>query len=325
MYKDLQKAYRKSLSRNSKNQHDKINTPNLWAVGSGKGGVGKTFVATGLALTLSKLGHSVVLVDLDLSGGNIHSVLGTKPRIPNLRHFMQGEITLPELVVPTKFPNLSFVQGYWDSWAPADFNQSQIDHLLTEVKKLNANYIVVDLGAGNIDAYLKIFHTADEKFLVTSPEPTSVEKTYRFIEAFVCKSIQENANGAAYEKLISTLRDHRQGKLEKPFSFRAYLRNEEGFHFDHFETITKSPVRLIVNSTRGQADIDLGYSIKSVCNKYFDLRIDYVEAIDFDNAAWQSVRNREHILISQPFTPLARQFFETCKHLIDPEDLRAVV
>jgi flagellar biosynthesis protein FlhG len=238
---------------------------------------------------------------------------------------MQGEVSLPELVVPTVVPNLSFVQGYWDSWAPADFNQSQIDQLLLGAKELNADYVVFDMGAGNLDAYLKIFNAAGEKFLVTSPEPTSVEKNYRFIEAFVCKSIQENANLEAYSKLIDTLREHRQGKLEKPFSFREYFRNESSFQFDHFEAITKSPMRLIVNSTRGKGDIDLGYSIKSVCNKYFDLPIDYVEAIDFDNAAWQSIRNMEHVLISQPFTPLARQFYETCKHLIDPRDLRAVV
>ena len=325
MHKDLQKAYRKSMSRESKNKENKVKVPKLWAVGSGKGGVGKTFVASGLALTLSKLGHSVVLVDLDLSGGNVHTILGSQPRVPNIRHYMQGEISLPELVVPTKFQNLSFVQGYWDSWASANITPPQIENLLGDLKALNANFVVVDLGAGNIETYLKIFNAADEKFLITNPEPTSIEKTYRFIESFVCTSIQENANGTAYEKLISTLRDHRQGKLEKPFSFRAYLRNEEGFQFDHFETMTKSPVRLIVNSTRGKADIDLGYSIKSVCNKYFDLSIDYVEAIDFDNAVWQSVRNKEHILIAQPFTPLARQFFETCKHLIDPEDLRAVV
>ncbi len=65
--------------------------------------------------------------------------------------------------------------------------------------------------------------------------------------------------------------------------------------------------------------------MKSVCNKYYDLGIDYVGAIDYDNAVWQSIRSCEHVLVAQPFTVLAGQFLATCKQLIDPEDLRAVV
>ncbi|WP_374031539.1 P-loop NTPase [Bdellovibrio bacteriovorus] len=93
----------------------------LWVVASGKGGVGKTFVSSSLGMTLSKLGHSVVIVDLDLSGSNIHTVLGLNPSHMNIRHYFEGAKTLQELVIPTPYPHLSYVQGFWDAWTPTDF------------------------------------------------------------------------------------------------------------------------------------------------------------------------------------------------------------
>ncbi|MEK2647194.1 P-loop NTPase [Bdellovibrio sp. BCCA] len=323
MERDLQKAYLESLER--KAHSEKTTDTKLWVVASGKGGVGKTFVSSSLGMTLSKLGHSVVIVDLDLSGANIHTSLGLPPSHMNIRHFFEGVKTLQELVIPTPFPHLSYVQGFWDSWTPTDFSYNQVHTLLPEIKKLRADYVIVDLGAGALEAHLELFKAADEKFLITTPEPTSIEKTYRFIEAFVCHSLRENSTPDAYGNMISTLRNHRQRTLEKPFSFRSYLKEQTGVQYDFFEALSSTPVRLVVNSIRSQTNSELGYSIKSVCNKYYDLGIDYLGAIDYDNAVWQSIRSREHVLVSQPFTPLAGQFLATCKQLIDPEELRAVV
>lgn len=311
---------------NFKSHADKENqNTNLWVVASGKGGVGKTFVSTSLGITLSKLGHSVVIVDLDLSGSNVHTALGLQPSHMNIRHYFEGVKTLQELVIPTPFPHLSYVQGFWDSWTPTDFSHQQIQLLIPQLKSLRADYVIVDLGAGAQEAHLDLFKAADEKFLITTPEPTSIEKTYRFIEAFVCYSLRENATPDAYGNMVSTLRDHRQRALTKPFSFRSYLKEQTGIHYDFFEALSNNPVRLLVNGTRNQANEELGYSMKSVCNKYYDLGIDFAGSIDFDNAVWQSVRVREHVLVAQPFTPLAGQFLATCKQLIAPEELRAVV
>lgn len=307
-------------SRTNKEQDTK-----LWVVASGKGGVGKTFVSTSLGITLSKLGHSVAIVDLDLSGSNVHTVLGLQPSHMNIRHYFEGAKTLQELVIPTPFPHLSYVQGFWDSWTPTDFSYNQIQNLIPELKNLRADYVIVDMGAGALEAHLELFKAADEKFLITTPEPTSIEKTYRFIESFVCHSLKANATPDAYGNMISTLRNHRQRTLAKPFSFRSYLKDASGIHYDFFEALSSTPVRLIVNSSRNQANEELGFSMKSVCNKYYDLGIDYAGSIDYDNAVWQSVRVREHVLVAQPFTPLAGQFLATCKQLIAPEELRAVV
>lgn len=324
MERDLHKLYLETLEASATSEQKDISTK-LWVVGSGKGGVGKTFVSSSLGITLAKLGHSVVIVDLDLSGANIHTSLGLQPSHMNIRHYFEGTKSLQDLVIPTPFPHLSYIQGFWDSWTPTDFSYSQIQSLIPELKKLRADYVIVDVGAGALEAHLDLFKAANEKFLVTSPEPTSIEKTYRFVEAYLCHSVRDSSTPDAYSAMIKTLREHRQRTLEKPFSFRSYFKETEGIQHNHFESLSNRPIHLIINSSRSQSNSDLGYSIKSVCNKYYDLGIDYLGAIDYDNAVWQSIRQREHVLLAQPFTPLAGQFLMTCKQLIDPEELRAVV
>jgi len=320
------------MERDFQNESQDVisNTPSqknaqLWVIASGKGGVGKTFTTSSLAISLSKMGHNVVIIDLDLSGANVHSVFGLPPHPQSIRQFFEGSKTLAELVLPTSVPKVSYIQGFWDAWTPTDISTEQIRGLVPEAKKLKADYIIVDLGAGAVEGHLEILKLADEKILISSPEPTSIEKTYRLIESFVCHSLKEHSVPEAYEHIIKTLRDHRQGFSGDHFSFRNYLKESSGIQPDYFETLLTKPLRLIVNSCRTQANTELGHSMKSVCYKYYDFKIDFIGALDYDNAVWQSIRNREPVLIAQPFTPLAGQFLATCKQLIDPKDLRAVI
>lgn len=287
----------------------------LWVVGAGKGGIGKTFVSSSLGITLSKLNFKVLIVDFDMSGANLHTTFGLKLSDKNLRMFFDDGRPMEELIQTTEIPKVSYLQGFWDSWAPSDVSVDDTQKLMTACRKLNYDYVLFDLGAGPLLSYLELFVHADEKILISDSEPTSVEKTYRFLESFICYSLRESTTRESYQKLQTTLRAYRNSDHKGYFSFRSYLKEAVGFSFDYFEQLNQRPVRLLVNSCRCRQDQDLGHSIKSVCHKYYDLRLDYVGAIDFDNAVWQSVKSREPMLIEKPFTPLAGQFLSVCKQL----------
>lgn len=297
----------------------------VWAFAAGKGGVGKTFVATSFAITLSKIGHTVALLDLDPCGANVHTSMGIEPSVHNIRNFFEGTKELSQLVTPTTQPLLSYIQGFTDTWTPVNFTVEQFEFLLFEIKKLPVDYVIIDLGAGSSETQLFLMKEADEKFLITSPEPASIERTYRFIEAHTCYSLKAQSTPEAYNNLIATLAKHRNKTLGMPFSFRTHLRNHVGLSTDLFESLSNKPLRLIVNCCRSNSDYDLGNSVKSVCNKYYDLGLDFTVAIDFDNAVWQSCRDRVHVLINNTLNPLTGQFYVTCKQLIAPEELSAVI
>ncbi|MEI7973981.1 MAG: P-loop NTPase, partial [Bdellovibrio sp.] len=153
------------------------------AIGAGKGGVGKSFVTANLGITLAKLGKRICLVDFDLTSANLHTSLGQDPSSKNISRYFFDSAPLKEQIVQTLVPQVSMIQGFWDQWSPVQISPSQTEQLLQDLAGLNFDFVLLDLGPGAMDAYLQSFSTCEERILITSPEPTSLEKTYRFLEA----------------------------------------------------------------------------------------------------------------------------------------------
>lgn len=323
--KDFESVVSASSSSNlKKSSFDEHRSARIWAVASGKGGVGKTFTSTSLAITLSKLGYEVIVCDLDIGGANAHTALGMPPSHVNIRHFLEGSKTLQECVVASSIPKVKFVQGFWDTWMPTNLSAGQMTIIMYEAKKLQADFVIVDLGAGSIEANLVAFDKADERILLTNAEPTCVEKTYRFLEAFICNNVRTEMSPPSFEKLIHHLRDYRHRVSGRPFNMLEFLNEFDPAAAKKFNRLNVKPIRLLVNAVRLQSGADIGYGVKSVTKKHFDLCLDYVGAISYDNAVWQAMSSREPVLLSQPFTPLAGQFVSICKQLIDPMELAAL-
>ncbi|MFN7906167.1 MAG: P-loop NTPase [Pseudobdellovibrionaceae bacterium] len=299
--------------------------PQIWTVASGKGGVGKTFISSSLAISLGKLGKKVTVLDLDYSGANVHTALGMDPQTLGLRQFLQGQKPLSECVTKTNISNVSFIQGLWDSWSSTDLTEEQSDSILKAVKTIKADYVIIDLGAGTLKSHLKAFTFADEKFLVTFPEPTSLEKNYRFLEAYLCEYLRTCCNPYDYAELIQSLRTRRIENTGEIFSFRAFVESHSNIQLDFFSLFRQKPIRIVINGSRSQQNHQLSYSLKSVCRKYFDLIVDTSIVLDFDNAVWQSIRSREPALIAHPMSGLSGQFLSACKQVIDLKDLQKVI
>src|SRR5665647_1072829 len=84
----------------------------IWAIGGGKGGTGKSFIAANLGLHLASLDREVVLIDADLGAPNLHTLLGMKAAHPDLGDFLTGSLpSLEAAAVETPYKNLRLVRG----------------------------------------------------------------------------------------------------------------------------------------------------------------------------------------------------------------------
>ena len=93
----------------------------LIPIGSGKGGVGKTVFAANLGVVLASRGKTVVLVDLDLGGANLHTCLGVRNTHPGVGSIVwKKEKRLENLIVPTGVDRLFLVPG--DNLLPGTAN-----------------------------------------------------------------------------------------------------------------------------------------------------------------------------------------------------------
>src|SRR2546430_5139719 len=82
------------------------------AIGSGKGGVGKSLLAANLGIYLAQLGKQVVLIDADLGGANLHTFVGVeRPAVTLARFLDQRAQKLEECMVDTSVNGLRLVAG----------------------------------------------------------------------------------------------------------------------------------------------------------------------------------------------------------------------
>jgi flagellar biosynthesis protein FlhG len=193
--------------------------PRIWAVGGGKGGIGKTVVASSLAVAFAHRGRRCVLVDADLGGANLHTVLGV-PRPPRtLTHFLRREVDeLNEVACPTPIANLKLVSGAHTVFDAANPQHSQKLKLLRHLARLDADDVFIDLSAGTSFNVLDFFLAAQHGILLVTPEPTAIENAQQFLKAAWFRSLRAAATRPNVREALRSVLTRRPRRPETPLA-----------------------------------------------------------------------------------------------------------
>src|SRR5580700_9236685 len=174
-----------SMSPNQAGQPPKLPIPgvkNLIAVGSGKGGVGKTTVAVNLAVGLAKLGHPTGLMDADVYGPNVPLMMGI-----NQTPMAHGERIQPLDQYGVKLMSMGFLNpGDKPLVWRGPMLHSVIQQFLRGVDWGDLDYLVIDLPPGTGDVQLTLIQTAPitGSIIVTTPSDVSLEDARKAIFMF---------------------------------------------------------------------------------------------------------------------------------------------
>ncbi len=299
-----------------------------WAIGGGKGGIGKSFISSSLAICLSKLGKQVTLVDLDLGSANLHTCLGIKVPQQTLSDFLKGRAKeLTDVLVETEIPGLSFISGFNDSLDVTNITKAQVDRVISSLRSLPTPYVILDLGAGTGDHTLDFFLAADQKIIATTPEPTAIENAYRFMKASFYRKLKQTEVELGIQSLIEAAMDSRsQNGIRSPADLITHLKQTSPAIGEKLsDEFASFHAQILLNQIRTRQDIEIGHSMKSVSKKYFGIETHYLGYVDHDNAVWQSLRKKRPLLIEFPYSSIVGQFLGITKNLLNPHSLRAVV
>ncbi len=264
-----------------------LERPVLLAVGGGKGGVGKSVLSILIGQWLALLGRRVVIVDLDLSGANLHTLLGIRDIRCTLGDLLSRRVnSLAEIAVRTSTPNLRAVCGSSDDLALANPCFAQKIKIMQKLLTLDAEYVVMDLGAGTSFNVLDFFLVADLQVVVTTAEPIAVYNAYGFLRNAVYRRVSQltRGNPMLHEVVRRGMDPHNREELHtlgdlmrtiELLADRPAVRQLE-------RALERVRPSVVVNRVREERDGNASGVIREVAGKYLRLKVSELGTVPHD-------------------------------------------
>jgi len=302
-------------------------TGEIWAIGGGKGGSGKTFITSNMGTYLANKGKKVILVDADFGGANLHSFIGVKRPQYSLSNFFSDKIPLEEVITTTPIDNLGLLVGDIHSLSPDNIQFSQRLKLYRHIVNLNAEYILIDIGAGSHRDTIDTFLLANRMIAVFEPNVVSIENMYQFIRNVLYRRLKWTLKPLMTQDLLKYFRgkDSQDGAPIR--SIRHLMRYLQDIP-EIKETIEKEleifQVNLILNKIRTAQEIELGSTVKSFLIKYLGIKAKYVGFIEYNDSIWKSTRKRQVLLQIHPRSRIFKEIRTSAENIVLDSELRFI-
>lgn len=292
---------------------------NTLVVGGGKGGVGRSLVASGLAVFLAQLGKRVLLVDGHPGASQHGAAFGVHaPRDAS------GPWLLPETEargVETTVPGLHL--------ALASSERGAVEGLplrapLEVSLRSGCEFCVFDLGAGHSHALLDGMLEVDSPILVTLPEPAAVEALWRWVRHAYARALAKAFRAHPPEKQGLERLVRAAGAPPLPLRLAESLRSVSEFaEQTALGVLRRWRLRLVVNASRSRADLELGDGMVLVARQQLGVAVDYLGHVEYDDAVVLAARRRRPLLVEAPTAKASRNLERVARRLLSLDAARA--
>lgn len=266
-------------------------TCEIWAVGGGKGGTGKTFVISQLAAYLAEKGKNTILIDTDFGGANLHSYFGLKRTQKNINNFFDDREPLENLICETGIKNLGIIPGDYHSISSGNLNHARKIKLFRHINNLRADYVLLDLGGGSgldtIDAFL----LADRMIVVAVPEITAIENLFQFVKnAFFRKLKGVLTDSGLKDDVRDVWVKRKDHNIKTIVDLLEFMRSSSRETADILEReLASFSIHVVLNKVRNGMEIQEGFSVRSICIKYIGVETFYSGYIEYDLQFWKNL------------------------------------
>lgn len=303
----------------------RINSSRIIAVGGGKGGVGKSFVLSSVGMSLAKKGK-VVMIDGDLGGANLHNFLCVARPQSSLTDFFERKVPLAELIVDSGIENLGLISGMIGTTGAENIKFSQKKKFLSHIQNLDADYVLIDLGAGTHFNTIDTLLLADPIVIVITPEILSIENMYDFLRNLFFRWLGTVLSGYGYRELVLSIwRDRRELGISNFKQMVDHLRHIS----PELRTIIDRElaafrVNIVLNQARSSQDVMVGNSVKSVCRKFFGINALYSGYIEYDESVSRSVNKRQQYMKAYASSRCARGIERLTDNLMTGQQVKII-
>lgn len=302
--------------------------PQIWAVGGGKGGVGKSTISSLLAFWLARMGKKTILVDLDLGGANLHTFMGIKSPPRTLNDYITKRYdSLEDICIETEVENLRLICGASEVLSLANPHIAQKARIIKNVAKLNTEYVVLDLGGGTSFNVLDFFLVAHKEIVVVMPQPISIQNAYAFVRNAVYRRLSRLSSQQPYlQSLIKTAMDTnnelRVKTIRGLFQIIEESRGKDTADMLRKE-IGKMRPEVITNMINNPKDKNAGQVIQLVAEKYLMIHPNNAGGVVYDKQINRMISEMIPLTkLVQSSDAFANVYDITMKLLRDQESVR---
>lgn len=297
--------------------------PCIIPIASGKGGVGKSIITANLAIALASKSLKIIAVDLDLGGANLYTYLGMKNTYKGIGDFLREKDKLKNFLVPTAYKNLSFLPGEGRTTFLANIHYAQKKKLIKELLNLDADCILLDLGAGTSFNTLDFFNLANNGLIITTFETPGILNTLSFIKNYLFRRIKFAVSKNTL--LTQTLNNaYKNSNENEALTIRGIIELISEHNKEMAEEIKNLlrnfKPRIVFNQGDSKDELKMLDSIEKAIVKNLSLNVDYFGFIHFDNNMRLSIKNREVLLEKYPNSTASIDIFNLADNIINSKN-----
>jgi len=218
--------------------------------------------------------------------------------------------------VPTPLPQLRLISSARNSIQAANLMHQQKMRLMRAVRRLDADLVIIDLGAGTHYNVVDFFLLAHHGLLVVVPEPTSVENAYRFLKAAFLRKVKAVDFAEGLKGLVRDALKEREHRAMSPVELIEMVSaRSPGAGAALREQLATFRPLLLVNQVREPADAMLGEGMCLAARKLFGLEMTYLGHLRHSEHIWRTMRATRRPFIEQRGTPFASDLAALARRL----------
>jgi flagellar biosynthesis protein FlhG len=283
--------------------------PQVWAIGGGKGGTGKTFLASSLGISLAGRGKKVILLDADLGGANLHTFLGIRRPENSLTDFFERKVPLSKLVVETGVDGLGLITGDVHTLDSDSVKYTQKMKLYRHIRELDAHYVIIDLGAGSHANTLDMFLFADRMVVTIVPVKTSIENMYHFVKSVFFRKLKHAfGKSGMQDAVLNAWKNRKTYGITNLRELLDYLRESHPHMRSFFEhELGNFTIHVVLNQLKSTRDVNMGNSVKSVFRKYLSAGSKFSGYVEYDESILRCINMGKPYMKVYPMSHCSRE------------------
>jgi flagellar biosynthesis protein FlhG len=286
----------------------------LWSIGGGKGGIGKSVFTMGLGISLSHMGKKIILVDADLGGANLHTLMGVRFPPVTLEDFLLNRVDhLEDVVIDTRVEGIGLICGADDILGAANPTYNQKVRILKQIENLPADLVLLDLGAGTSFNILDFFNYSHGRICIMTNQATSLQNVYGFIKSALYRQItREFAKDHDILRLVlQTEATPSESKIDSVKELLLHLPSGGEDRGGRLLNLLKNfQLFFVVNMVRQDSDLQAARIIEKVCGSFLSVTPQILGHLSFDPAIEKAVNQMVPFPLNWQNSPAALELKE---------------